>query len=169
MYHRHLRHGNKLPPASAQTWRRSRGTSYFHLHSSCTQDLEATAVEARRPAGASSSGYGPRQPGMLDPCAVCCCADINKAELAKHARRVVQRSAHMAAADRGHGLLISLSAHVTVGAAEWTGNDPHDFAFDEEAADAKEEAKAEDASPLRPPPGISRCCGFAWEWLIFPS
>ena len=80
---------------------------------------------------------------------VCCCADINKAELAKHARRVVQRSAHMAAADRGHGLLISLSAHVTVGAAEWTGNDPHDFAFDEEAMDAEEEAKAEDASPLR--------------------
>ena len=103
---------------------------------------------------------------MADQCAVCCCADINKAELAKHARRVVQRSAHMAAADRGHGLLISLSAHVTVGAAEWTGNDPHDFAFDEEAMDAEEEAKAEDASPLRPSPGISRCLGPDWKWLM---
>ena len=103
---------------------------------------------------------------MLDRGAVCCCADINQAELAKHARRVVQRSAHMAAADRGHGLLISLSAHVTVGAAEWTGNDPHDFAFDEEAMDAQKEAKAEDASPLRPPPGISRCFGPDWKWLM---
>ena len=73
----------------------------------------------------------------------------------------------MAAADRGHGLLISLSAHVTVGAAEWTGNDPHDFAFDEEAMDVEEVAKPEEASPLRPPSGISRCFGPDGKWLIF--
>ena len=144
-----------------------RGTSDSYLRGSCAQDLEATAVEARRPACASSSGYGPRQPGMANQCALCCCADINKAELAKHARRVVQRSAHMAAADRGHGLLISLSAHVTVGAAEWTGNNPHDFAFDEEAMEVDGEAKPEEASPLRPSPGISRCFGPDWKWPIF--
>ena len=117
-----------------------------------------------RNTGVPSSGCAHQQPGVLDQCALCCCTDINKAELAKHARRVEQRSANMAAADRGHGLLISLSAHVTVGAAEWTGNDPHDFAFDEDAADAGEEGKPEEASPLRPLPGISRYFGPDWNW-----
>ena len=106
-----------------------------------------------------SSCCSDQQPGGPDLCALCCCADINKAELAKHARRVVQRSAHMAAADRGHGLLISLSAHVTVGAAEWTGNDPHDFAFDKEAMEAEGKGQPEEASPLRAQAGISRCFG----------
>ena len=67
------------------------------------------------------------------------CADINRAELAKHARRVVQRSALMTAADRGRGPLTSLSAHVTVGAADWTGNDESDFAFEADAVKIGEE------------------------------
>ncbi len=46
-------------------------------------------------------------------------ADVE--ELTAHARRVVQRSAYRTAALRADGPLVSLSPHVTVGAAEWTG------------------------------------------------
>lgn len=55
--------------------------------------------------------------------------DVDKEEIAKHARRVVQRSAHLAAADRGAGPRVSISPHVSVGAAEWTGVQRPDFQF----------------------------------------
>jgi hypothetical protein len=79
-----------------------------------------------------------------------CCADVDTAELAKHARRVVQRSANMAAADRGRGVLTSLSAHVTVGAAEWTGNDAGDFAFDEDAGEREEDQQSKQSTGSQP-------------------
>ena len=78
------------------------------------------------------------------------CADVDTAELAKHARRVVQRSAHMAAADRGRGVLTSLSAHVTVGAAEWTGNTVGDFAFDEDAGEREEDQQSRQSTGSQP-------------------
>ena len=56
----------------------------------------------------------------------------------------------MAAADRGNGPLTSLSAHVTVGTAEWTGDCGHDFASEEGEA-----AEEEKHSMSRHPNGTS--------------
>ena len=76
---------------------------------------------------------------------------MNKEELTKHVRRVVMRSAHLAAVDRGDRPLLSISPHVSIGSAPWTvGNDDADFHFEnshaESSADAKEEALGEDGS-----------------------
>ena len=57
----------------------------------------------------------------------------------------------MAAADRGNGPLTSLSAHVTVGATEWAGNNIHDFAF-EDAKTAEEEKQSAGSQPNGTPP-----------------
>ena len=66
----------------------------------------------------------------------------------------------MAAADRGSGPLTSLSAHVTVGAADWSRNDVNDFAFEEVEAAEKEE-QSTGSQPNGTPPGHrstgSRC------------
>ena len=56
-------------------------------------------------------------------------ADVAAAEIARHARRVVRRSARLAAVDRGAGPLISISPHVSVGGAPWTGVARPDFQF----------------------------------------
>ena len=53
----------------------------------------------------------------------------------------------MAATDRGNGPLTSLSAHVTAGAAEWTGNVAHDFAFEEDIKAAEEEEQDAGSQP----------------------
>lgn len=66
----------------------------------------------------------------------------------------------MAAADRGSGPLTSLSAHVTVGAADWSGNNVNDFAFEDVEA-AEEEKQCTGSQPDGTPPGHrstgSRC------------
>ena len=58
----------------------------------------------------------------------------------------------MAATDRGNGPLTSLSAHVTAGAAEWTGNVAHDFAFEEDIKAAEEEEQDPGNQPISTPP-----------------
>ncbi len=63
----------------------------------------------------------------------------------------------MAAADRGTGPLTSLSAHVTVGATEWTGNNVHDFAFED--VEAADEQKQSASSQLNETPPDHRSTG----------
>jgi hypothetical protein len=74
---------------------------------------------------------------------------VNKEELTKHARRVVMRSAHLAAAERGDRPLLSISPHVSVGGgATWAGNDDADFHFENGHAEegSGEGCSAEDGS-----------------------
>ncbi|BDA49325.1 probable 1-phosphatidylinositol-3-phosphate 5-kinase FAB1C [Coccomyxa sp. Obi] len=71
-------------------------------------------------------------------------ADVE--ELTAHARRVVQRSAYRTAALRGDGPLVSLSPHVTVGAAEWTGAEQQKFPLESGHATADETAPDHDSA-----------------------